>query len=117
MSRARWHIQSEGETLTLARGKRVRLDVAAHTQLPDAGRARIAHQVRQDMWRALQGLKGFSPVVQVRREAGQLHIVAGGEIAGRFVRAKVEDIIQAMLDNPARRARWVNSARTARRAS
>ena len=99
MSRARWHIRSDGDTLTLARGNRARLDVAAQTCLPDAGRARIAHQVRQDMWRALQGVRGFSPVVQVRREADRLHVTAGGQISGPFVRAHIEDLIRSVLEN------------------
>ena len=111
MSRTRWHVRSEGETLTLARGKRARLDVAACTSLPDAGRAKIAHQVRQDMWRALQHLKGFSPVVKVRREAGELHVTAGGEVSGRYQREHVEWVIQGVLDNPERRTRWLNYAR------
>ncbi|SFM51826.1 hypothetical protein [Shimia aestuarii] len=111
MSRTGWHILSEGETLTLARRNRARLDVAARTELPDAGRLRIAHQVRQDMWRALQGLRGFSPVVQVRREAGQLHITAGGEIAGAFSREYVENMIRDVLEHPERRSRWIRYAR------
>ncbi|PSL22078.1 hypothetical protein CLV88_101503 [Shimia abyssi] len=111
MRRGSWHIKSEGQTLTLSRGLRARLDVAASTSLPDAGRTKIAHQVRQDLWRALQGLKGFSPVIKVRREAGQLHVIAGGEVSGHIARDHVECVIQGVLDNPEKRTRWLNYAR------
>ena len=111
MSRGRWHIRNDGDTLTLARRNRARLDVAARTDLPDAGRLRIAHQVRQDMWRALQHLRGFSPVVRVRREAGRLLVTAGGEISGPVARAHSEEIIRDVLECPGRRARWLRYAR------
>ena len=111
MTSRRWHISRDGDALTLARRRGARLDVSVMTTLPDAGRLRVAQQVRQDMWRALQDLRGFSPVVQVRRDAGMLHVTAGGEVAGRYVRDKVEAAIRDVLESPARRARWVAHAR------
>lgn len=113
MSRVRWHIVTEGDTLTLSRRLPARFDVAAQTRLPDAGRAKVAQQVRQDMWRALQDLRGFAPVVQVRREGNELVVVAGGEVAGVVARAHLEGLIQEVLDAPAKRARWVRHAKGA----
>lgn len=106
MTRRRWHITREGDALTLARHVPVRWDVRAQTRLPLARRGRVAHQVRQDMWRALQSLRGFSPVVQITRDADGLQVVAGGRVDGA-VPAGVSARIQAVLDHPGNRARWV----------
>ncbi len=114
MSPVRWQIQCEGESLTLLRGNRARLDVAAQTEMPDAVRARIAHQVRQDMWRLLRNLRGFSPIVQVRRVSDHLQVTAGGQISGCFSKDHVEGMIQTLLDCPKFRARWLDYARLPR---
>ncbi|WP_204113837.1 hypothetical protein [Shimia biformata] len=111
MTHPRWHIRRQDATLTLARRPVARLDVSACTSLPDAGRLRVAQQVRQDMWRVLQDLKGFSPVVEVTREAGGLTVTAGGEVSGQFPRAHVEGLIREVLECPERRARWLRHAR------
>ncbi|MGR3711634.1 MAG: hypothetical protein ACU0A6_00730 [Shimia sp.] len=110
MSKSRWHILRDGDTLTLCRQLPARFDVAARTVLPDGGRAAVAHQVRQDMWRALQNLRGFTPVVEVRRENGQLYVTAGGQMAGPIAKQVIETAIQDVLDSPKRRARWVAHA-------
>lgn len=116
MSKASWHITRDGDTLTLSRRAAARFDVAASTVLPDGARTAVAHQVRQDMWRALQGVRGFAPAVAVRREAGALYVTAGGQIDGRFAKGHVEATIQQVLDDPARRARWVRHATRGRAA-
>ncbi|WP_270729316.1 hypothetical protein [Shimia sp. Alg240-R146] len=110
MSKARWHITCVDDTLTLSRLALARFDVSASTVLPDGSRLAVAHQVRQDMWRALQGLRGFAPAVEVRREGGALHVRAGGQVAGAVAKAHVEGTIQGVLDCPKRRARWVRHA-------
>ena len=47
-------------------------------------RRRVAAQVRQDLWRAAQSIRGFVPRVLVRAEAGQIHLTAGGtQLTGR----------------------------------
>lgn len=117
MSKARWHITPDGDTLTLSRMAVARFDVSASTVLPDGGRLAVAQQVRQDMWRALQGLRGFAPAVEVRREGGALHVTAGGQVDGPVAKAHVEGAIQEVLDDPARRARWVRHATRGRAAA
>jgi len=114
VTKARWHITRDGDTLTLSRLATARFDVSASTVLPDGARAAMAHQVRQDMWRALQGLRGFAPAVEVRRQEGGLHVTAGGQVEGRFAKGHVEAAIQEVLDNPACRARWVRYANRGR---
>ena len=110
MSKPRWHITRDGDTLTLSRLAAARFDVSARTVLPDAGRARVAHQVRQDMWRSLQDLRGFTPVVEIRRENGQLYVTAGGQMAGPIAKQAIETAIKDVLDDPKCRARWVAHA-------
>lgn len=112
MRRDRWHvIEEEGGALVMARRWPLRFDLAVSAQLPDAGRRWIAHQLRQDLWRALRGIRGFAPAVRVVRHTGGLCVTAGGEVAGRFDRAHAEARIAAMLADRANRARWLGRGR------
>ncbi|MFB9149746.1 hypothetical protein [Roseovarius ramblicola] len=112
MARDRWHVIEEEGALVLARRLPARFDLAAETVLTgQVGRRRLAHLVRQDMWRALRHLRGFAPVVRVARIPGGLHLRAGGAVAGRFARADAEARIAALLADPGRRARWTGGGR------
>ena len=111
MGQGRLHILRDGAAVTVARHLPPRFDFMARTEMPDAGRLKVAHQVRQDRWRRLQKLRGFSPVVRVVRENGGLTVCAGGRAAVPFPRARVEAQLGAMLSEPARRARWARYAR------
>lgn len=102
----------DGDALVLARRIPVRMDVSASTVLPDGRRGRVAHQIRQDLWRMLQGLRGFSPVVRVTRQSGALQVVAGGQVDGALPPG-TQDRIAGLLADPARRARWMAHARPA----
>ncbi len=106
MSRSRWHILREGDALTMSRRLPVRWDVVAETTLPNARLLRTAQQVRQDMWRALQDLRGFAPTVEVRREGGQLVLRAGGAVEGAVAKGHAQAVIAELLECPERRARW-----------
>lgn len=110
MSRKRWHMRTEGALTLHARHWPPRFDVQATTVLSDAQPERLALQIRQDLWRALQNLRGFSPVVQVERRAGELHVTAGGRVAGA-VCAQTQARIAELLADPVRRRRWVSWAR------
>ena len=101
-------MKDEGQ-VTVSRQLPARFDVSASTQLPGGSAVRIAMQVRQDMWRALQDLRGFSPVVQVTPIKGELNIKAGGRVLGN-VTSSLEVKIQSVLENPKNRARWLNCA-------
>ena len=113
MGRSRWHvIEGEEDALTLARRVPVRFDLAVETVLPGTtGRRRLAHLVRQDLWRALQTVRGYAPVVQVRRDDGVMHVRAGGAVAGRCDRVRCEALIAAVLEDADNRARWMDRAR------
>ncbi|RED14288.1 hypothetical protein POI8812_02701 [Pontivivens insulae] len=109
MSRVRWHMVRDGAALTLARPGRARLDVAARISLPLAARGRLAHQIRQDLWRELRALRGFSPVVRITRSNRGLDVLAGGQwdraVPGIAAR------IEAVLNDPLRQQRWLAHAR------
>ncbi|QAX29180.1 hypothetical protein [Leisingera sp. NJS204] len=109
----RWHITRTDSSLTLSRRLPAQFDVAAETVLPAADPLRLAHQIRQDMWRKLQGMRGFSPVVEITATGpgmGQgLRVRAGGQVMGR-VPSNAAGLIADVLENPANRARWQRHA-------
>ncbi|MHC0053864.1 hypothetical protein [Actibacterium sp. D379-3] len=108
----RWHIIREDGALTLARHLPPRFDVAAETVLPLARKGRLAQQIRQDLWRALRRLRGFTPVVRIEEDGARLLVRAGGAIHARtFPRTRTQAAIAAVLDCPANRARWLANAR------
>ncbi|WP_093119599.1 hypothetical protein [Salinihabitans flavidus] len=110
MSRSRWHILRDDASLTMTRRLPVRFDLAVETVFPRVGRLRLARQIRQDMWRELQGLRGFAPAVRVTDEGGTLRVTAGGAVQAPFASKAVEERLAALLADPARRARWCTHA-------
>ncbi|MBM7069568.1 hypothetical protein [Actibacterium sp. 188UL27-1] len=106
-----WHILRDGAVVIVTRQLPPRFDVMAQTELPDAGRLKIAQQVRQDMWRLLQKLRGFSPVVSVERHAAGLTVRAGGRAMHPFHRTTLEAQLAELLAEPERRARWLRHAK------
>lgn len=111
MARRGWHIVAEDGALTLARQMPVRFDLCVQAVFPPARKLRLAHQIRQDMWRMLQGLRGFSPVVRVEDRVGGVLVTAGGR-AARPVPNAAEARIAALLSDPAHRRRWLAHAGT-----
>jgi len=109
----RWHILRDGDSLTLARQLPPRLELAVQTTLPPVDPLRLAHQIRQDLWRALQSLRGFSPVVRLDPIPGGWAVTAGGR-ASHPVADVVFARAAAVLEDPVNRARWVRQAGTNR---
>ncbi len=112
MARDAWHITRDERTLTLSRTRDVRFDLAQLSFIPGEGlsRSRLAHQIRQDMWRKLQRLRGFSPAVRITVQDGGMAVLAGGAVNGPVTRRAAETIAD-MLDDPDLRARWIKHAR------
>ncbi|MCO0634367.1 hypothetical protein M8745_00150 [Lutimaribacter sp. EGI FJ00014] len=106
----RWYVDRAGTGLTLSRHRPARFDLGVEAVLPSMDPLRLAHQVRQDMWRALRDLRGFAPAVRVARKGDALHVLAGGAVDGPVPRAWAEAAIRAVLDDPANRARWQRHA-------
>lgn len=112
--RGKWHIFREEGSLTVARQVPPRFDVAVSVVLPPAEPLRLAQQIRQDMWRAVQAVRGFSPVVKVEEQADGLLVTAGGRVAGR-VPGNLASEIKAVLADEAKRSRWLRHARRDRK--
>lgn len=108
---ARWHITQEAGSVTLSRHLPARFDVAAHTHLPPARPVRLAHQIRQDLWRALQRVRGFSPVVRLEPTGTGWTVTAGGRALGPMS-PHITQVIETLLNDPTKRARWVRHAGT-----
>ena len=108
----RWASQkkSDGAIVVSERG-RSRLDVWVQTLVPRQNAFRLARQVSQDMWRAVQKQRGFSPVVKIEETDSGLIVTAGGQIDGVFPKAHLEAKIADVLEDPKNRARWLRWAR------
>jgi hypothetical protein len=110
MPKNAWHILKDDQSVTVTRRFPARFDVFAEAKLPRGNKLRVAHQVRQDLWRTLQNQKGFSPVVEVREEGGELSIRAGGQCDLQVARGMMEGRIADLLADASKRARWVRHA-------
>jgi hypothetical protein len=108
--RGGWYAHQGASIYVLARQWPPRFDVAADSVFPPVRPGRLAQQIRQDLWRAFQGLRGFSPVIEVRAtDCGELTVRAGGRLSGR-ASSDLETRIQDLLNSPAHRARWLSWA-------
>lgn len=109
MSRTGWHTLREPGGVTVARALPPRFDVAAEARLPAARPGRLAHQIRQDLWRACRAVRGFSPVVRVEPAGEGVLVRAGGRLAAPAP-PTLGARIAALLDDPANRRRWLANA-------
>ena len=71
---------------------------------------RLAHQIRQDMWRALQNLRGFMPIVEVTRARDHLIVHAGRQLNCVAHIAFANERLCALLTDQDLRARWLRFA-------
>ena len=111
VSRTKWHILKDEGALTVARRLPVRFDLAVQATVPRCGRRRLAMQLRQDMWRALQDLRGFSPVVRVEDAGDDLRITVGGQVDRQpFPKDMAEAKLRDMLADRNNRTRWIAHA-------
>jgi hypothetical protein len=111
----RWHVERTETGLTLSRRRPARFDLAVDTLVPAMEPLRLAHQVRQDVWRALRNLRGFTPAVRVAPEGGALRVTAGGAVTGPFPRRHAEASLRGVLEDADNRARWGRFAGAGRR--
>ena len=109
MSRPRWHILRDGDALTLARHVPARFDFVVRTTLGPGNPLRLAHQIRQDLWRALQSMRGFSPVVELRPTEAGWDVRVGGRASGQVSAAHLRTA-RDVLENDRFRARWMRNA-------
>lgn len=109
MRKPRWHIEADAQSYCLSRIRPVRFDLAVEASFPRVRRGRLAQQVRQDMWRRLQQLRGFAPAVLVQRDGDGLKLTAGGRVLGP-VPQKARDTLEEMLHDAELRQRWIDWA-------
>lgn len=107
---ARWHVLRHDDGLTLCRHLPPRFDIEAGTTLPDVRPLPLAHQMRQDIWRALQNQRGFSPVIELTRDETMWRVRAGGRHLAPVTTA-IRQRLQDVLDDADNRARWIRFAR------
>ncbi|RII37953.1 hypothetical protein DL237_14875 [Pseudooceanicola sediminis] len=113
MPRNVWHRLREAEAVTVTRRLPVQFDLEARTEVATTGPVsltRVAHQVRQDMWRGLQGVRGFSPAVRVELRTGGVCIIAGGRIDGAAPTEATLHRLQRLLESRAHQGRWLRHA-------
>lgn len=109
-----WAVIEEDGSSTLApMGVAPRWDLLAEAALPcgvapsPRQRRRIAHQVRQDVWRALARLRGFVPVVRVTHDQGRVAIRAGGCLMTGRPTARDTARIDDILNDKNNQRRWM----------
>lgn len=133
----RWRITHQDDVARIApaRGP-ARMDVVVHAAwdapaadaLPKDAlshrryRVETARQIRQDLWRALQRVRGFAPVVEVASDhsgqggeaegAVRVMVSAGGRLdVAQAPREVMEEKLRALLSSRSNRARWRAHAR------
>ena len=109
MTQNGWHTIREEACTTVARRLPVRFDVSVSAQFPTVSKTRLAQQIRQDMWRSLQNVRGFLPIVRVEEDTQGLKVTAGGQMP-RPIAANIELKIENLLNDAPRRARWIACA-------
>jgi hypothetical protein len=129
-----WRITHEDDVARISRaGGLARMDIAGHGAWdapagdvnPRRYRIALAQQIRQDLWRALQSTRGFSPIVEVASDhsgqggaPGAIRVMAtaGGRLdVAQVPRAAMGAAIEALLSDRANHARWhKHAARRAR---
>jgi len=105
----RWMINRTEDRVLVTRHKPVVWDVEAVTEFPKCHPLRLAHQVRQDLWRELRKIRGFAPAVEITL-GETFRIRAGGRVA-RHLPPRTGERIERLLENPRNRARWLAWAR------
>ncbi len=119
-------VLTHDETVTLLHAKgapaRWDLQVTASWSLPDLAvrraqfRARMCHQIRQDIWRKLKDLRGFSPMVAVDLSdqpgrAQLLTVQAGGSIPVQaHLSPRHREQVESLLNEQDRQNRWMRHA-------
>lgn len=109
LDRRGWHVCDDGATYLIARRLPLDWTLSVRTRLPDLGRRRLAHAVRQDLWRMLQRLRGFAPAVSVTRDGQGVELRAGGAVQGSVPQGAQREIA-ALLEDASTRAAWVRAA-------
>ena len=110
IKRGNWFEIYDGPCFTVARRLPARFDISREVLMPLMSAPRLAHQIRQDMWRKLQSIRGFLPVVEITHRGAHLHIRAGGELTCPAPFERSGDRIFDVLSNRDNHWRWAGFA-------
>ena len=105
-----WIHKQFGDTFVLGKRFPVQFDLLAETIFPLCRSQKLALQIRQDMWRLLQNVRGFLPAVEVTGRETGMYVRAGGQLTCSVHVRSAQVKLQNMLENPAYRQRWINYA-------
>jgi len=110
IKRGNWFEIYDGPCFTLARRLPARFDISREVVMPLMSAPRLAHQIRQDIWRKLQSIRGFLPVVEITHRRAHLHIRAGGELTCPAPFERSGERIFDVLSNRDNQRRWAGFA-------
>jgi hypothetical protein len=110
IKRGNWFEIYDGPCFTLARRLPARFDISREVVMPLMSAPRLAHQIRQDIWRKLQSIRGFLPVVEITHRGAHLHIRAGGELTCPAPFERSGERIFDVLSNRDNQRRWAGFA-------
>jgi hypothetical protein len=106
IKRGNWFEIYDGPCFTLARRLPARFDISREISMPLMSAPRLARQIRQDIWRKLQSIRGFLPVVEITDSGAHLHIRAGGELTCPAPFERSGERIFDVLSNRDNQRRW-----------
>jgi len=106
IKRGNWFEIYDGPCFTLARRLPARFDISREISMPLMSAPRLARQIRQDIWRKLQSIRGFLPVVEITDRGAHLHIRAGGEFTCPAPFERSGERIFDVLSNRDNQRRW-----------
>ena len=106
IKRGNWFEIYDGPCFTLARRLPARFDISREISMPLMFAPRLARQIRQDIWRKLQSIRGFLPVVEITDRGAHLHIRAGGELTCPAPFERSGERIFDVLSNRDNQRRW-----------
>ena len=105
-----WLHKQLGDTFVVCKRLPVQFDLLAETNLPPCRSQKLALQIRQDMWRLLQNVRGLLPAVEVTGRETVIYVRAGGQLTCSVHVRSAQAKLQDMLDDPTYRQRWINYA-------
>mgnify|MGYP000956847053 FL=1 len=106
IKRGNWFEIYDGSCFTLARRLPARFDISREISMPLMSAPRLARQIRQDIWRKLQSIRGFLPVVEITDRGAHLHVRAGGELTCPAPFERSGERIFDVLSNRDNQRRW-----------
>ena len=106
IKRGNWFEIYDGPCFTLARRLPARFDISREISMPLMSAPRLARQIRQDIWRKLQSIRGFLPVVEITDRVAHLHVRAGGELTCPAPFERSGERIFDVLSNRDNQRRW-----------